>query len=61
MHEAGIINVKNVDFSSICIQRMKTSFPQLDYEVLDVINVAERFHQDTFDIIIDKGCLDSVL
>ncbi|EDO06333.2 Methyltransferase domain family protein [Babesia bovis T2Bo] len=61
LYEDGIRNVKNIDISPVCIGEMKKMFPHLDYDVMDVLEIGSHYSGDTFDVIIDKGCLDTLL
>ncbi|GFE54694.1 TPA methylase, putative [Babesia ovis] len=61
LYDEGVRNVKNIDISPVCIDGMKAMFPHLDYEVMDVFDIGSHFKGPTFDFVIDKGCLDTLL
>ncbi|GIX64400.1 methylase, putative [Babesia caballi] len=61
LHEEGVRNVTNIDVSPVCIKTMTELFPHHDYETLDALNISTRFAAASFDCVIDKGCLDSML
>ncbi|AFZ81060.1 hypothetical protein BEWA_004680 [Theileria equi strain WA] len=59
--KAGVSSVVNIDFSDVCIKEMKLRNPDLSYEVDDAVENHKKYNDATFDLIIDKGCIDSIL
>jgi SAM-dependent methyltransferase len=63
MVDDGYEDVVNIDISSVVIQSMQNKYsnrPQLKYLVMDVRDMS-AFETGSFDAIIDKGTLDSLL
>lgn len=61
MIEDGFKNVMNVDISSVCVEKMNKkhmNYPGLEYHEMDAKNL--NFETKYFDIIIDKGLIDSL-
>ncbi|KAJ6357190.1 hypothetical protein OIU78_005127 [Salix suchowensis] len=59
----GYEDVVNIDISSVVIEAMKkkhSNHPQLKYIGMDVRDMSE-FQSGSFDAVIDKGTLDSIL
>ncbi|KAF9674334.1 hypothetical protein SADUNF_Sadunf10G0116500 [Salix dunnii] len=59
----GYEDVVNIDISSVVIEAMKkkhSNHPQLKYIEMDVRDMSE-FQSGSFDAVIDKGTLDSIL
>ena len=62
LYNDGSKNITNVDFSDVCIAQMQERYS--DYEGMRYVSMdicAMGFENASFDIIIDKGTLDSVL
>mmetsp|Transcript_10806 Transcript_10806/g.14024 ORF Transcript_10806/g.14024 Transcript_10806/m.14024 type:complete len:265 (-) Transcript_10806:579-1373(-) len=59
----GFDFITNIDFSTIVISQMKEKYaedlPDMPWFYMDSTKL--RFDDHTFDVVIDKGCLDSVL
>ncbi|KAJ8748772.1 hypothetical protein K2173_011327 [Erythroxylum novogranatense] len=63
MVKDGYEDVVNVDISSVAIDMMKRKYehaPQLSYMQMDVRDMS-IFHDESFDGVIDKGTLDSLM
>lgn len=63
MVEDGYEDVVNIDISSVVIEAMQKKYsdhPQLKYITMDVRDMS-AFETDSFDAVIDKGTLDSIL
>ncbi|CAL0329418.1 unnamed protein product [Lupinus luteus] len=63
MVKDGYQDIMNVDISSVAIQMMATKYhhiPQLKYMQMDVRDMS-FFSDDSFDAVIDKGTLDSLM
>ncbi|EFJ26341.1 hypothetical protein SELMODRAFT_97591 [Selaginella moellendorffii] len=59
----GFKEIVNIDFSSVVIKKMQQRhrhIPQLTYVTMDVRNMAV-FGDNSFDAVIDKGLMDSML
>ena len=65
MYEDGYTTISNVDISDIVIDQMqeyyKEKIPSLKFLKADIRNMKEHFEDATFDVVIDKGTLDSIL
>eukprot|EP00914_Ancora_sagittata_P004958 GHVO01010322.1.p1 GENE.GHVO01010322.1~~GHVO01010322.1.p1 ORF type:complete len:222 (+),score=31.93 GHVO01010322.1:29-667(+) len=63
MFDEGYTNQINIDASMVVIEACKERYDSkkgLNYEVLDVTHM-QRFQSGTFDAVIDKALLDSIL
>ncbi|XP_052164902.1 uncharacterized protein LOC127781880 [Oryza glaberrima] len=63
MVDDGYQDIINIDISSVVIDQMKKKYrdkPHLKYMKMDVRNMAE-FESGSFDAVIDKGTLDSIM
>lgn len=75
MYKEGYRNITNIDFSEIVVDDMQTKYKKEGYEptmtctpcsigvdqLADVRNMRGKFEDESFDCIIDKGLLDSIL
>lgn len=59
----GYKNIINIDFSSVCIEQMKNKYkeicPEMQFIEMDACEMT--FENSSFDFIIDKGLIDSIL
>ncbi|XP_020108093.1 methyltransferase-like protein 13 isoform X1 [Ananas comosus] len=63
MVKDGYVDIMNIDISSIVIEMMRTKYahvPQLKYMQMDVRDMS-FFRDESFDCVIDKGTLDSLM
>ncbi|KAF0898076.1 hypothetical protein E2562_001743 [Oryza meyeriana var. granulata] len=63
MVDDGYQDIVNIDISSVVIEQMKKKYrdkPHLKYMKMDVRKMAE-FESGSFDAVIDKGTLDSIM
>ena len=64
LSEEGYEDITNIDFSakviSIMEEKCKAKFPKMSFKVMDALNMKE-FQTGSFNTIIDKGTLDSIL
>ena len=64
LSEEGYEDITNIDFStkaiSIMEEKCKAKFPKMSFKVMDALNMKE-IRTGSFNIVIDKGTLDSVL
>jgi ubiquinone/menaquinone biosynthesis C-methylase UbiE len=64
MFEEGITNITNVDFSPSVVKLMTNRYLEMgcniQYKEMNVVEMGD-FKNNQFDVIIDKGTLDSVL
>ena len=64
MFEDGITNITNVDFSPSVVKLMINRYLEMgcniQYKEMNVVDMGD-FKNNQFDVIIDKGTLDSVL
>mmetsp|Transcript_35927 Transcript_35927/g.76280 ORF Transcript_35927/g.76280 Transcript_35927/m.76280 type:complete len:214 (+) Transcript_35927:23-664(+) len=58
----GWENITAIDTSSVVVEQMRTrcvKFPELEFQVMDAC--ALQYPDSSFHVIMDKGCLDTVL
>ncbi|KAL0285172.1 UNVERIFIED_CONTAM: eEF1A lysine and N-terminal methyltransferase [Sesamum angustifolium] len=63
MVKDGFEDIMNIDISSVAIEMMRKKYedvPQLKYMQMDVRDMS-FFPDDSFDSVIDKGTLDSLM
>jgi len=64
LSEEGFEDITNLDFSpkaiNIMEERYKNKYPKMSFQVMDVLDMKE-IQTGSFNTIIDKGTLDSVL
>ena len=64
LSEEGYEDITNIDFSTKVItimeEKCKAKFPKMSFKVMDVLDMKE-FQTGSFNTVIDKGTLDSVL
>ena len=64
LSEEGYEDITNIDFStkviSIMEEKCKEKYPKMNFKVMDALNMKE-FSTGSFNSVIDKGTLDSVL
>jgi ubiquinone/menaquinone biosynthesis C-methylase UbiE len=74
MYKEGYTNITNTDFSTIVVEDMQLKYKNLGFDetfecncptysdiCCDVRDMKNDFEDETFDIVVDKGTLDSVL
>ena len=65
LHEDGYTQVVSVDISKIVIAQMKEAYkeklPGLVFEQADIRDMHELVADGQFDVVLDKGTLDSIL
>ena len=63
MYNDGFHNIINIDISPVVINQMKKrsniNFPNMKWYVMNVLNM--EFDPNTFDAVIDKSTLDTIL
>ncbi len=62
MFKEGFRNITNIDYSSVVIEKMREthkSLESMDWIVMDITDM--KFAAESFDVIIEKGTLDSLL
>ena len=64
LSEEGYEDITNIDFSTKVItimeEKCKAKYPKMSFKVMDVLDMKE-IQTGTFNTVIDKGTLDSVL
>nr|XP_029116311.1 EEF1A lysine methyltransferase 4 [Elaeis guineensis] len=63
MVKDGYVDIMNIDISSVVIEMMRKKYahvPQLTYMQMDVRDMS-FFQDESFDCVIDKGTLDSLM
>lgn len=63
MYDDGFQNIMNIDISSTVVNAMKEKYtdrPTMRYEVQDIRSM-DGLNDGAFDVVIDKGTMDSVL
>eukprot|EP00744_Colponema_vietnamica_P006587 GILI01009551.1.p1 GENE.GILI01009551.1~~GILI01009551.1.p1 ORF type:complete len:225 (+),score=68.14 GILI01009551.1:68-742(+) len=62
LYDNGYHTITNIDISEVVIQQMKTRYKELDrMEWLKMDAMRMEFPDSSFDVIIDKGTVDSLL
>ena len=62
LYENGYHSITNIDISEVVIHQMKTRYKELDrMEWLKMDAMKMEFPDSTFDVVIDKGTVDSLL
>ena len=62
MYQEGYQNITNIDYSSVCIKKMKEKHKNcVEMEWLEMDMFDLQFHDNTFDVVIEKGTLDAAL
>ena len=62
MHRDGFTDITNIDYSSVVINNMKKKYnnlPSMKWAVMDIRDL--KYCEHTFDVVIEKGTLDSLL
>ena len=62
LYNDGYKQITNIDFSEVCINQMQERYSDYDgmkYYCMNICNLS--FDNAAFDVVIDKGTLDSVL
>lgn len=59
MYKNGFTNQINIDYSDLVIEQMKKMYSNLEYIQMDVTKM--DFDDNSFDIVLDKACLDAIL
>lgn len=63
MYEDGFQNILNIDYSDVVIKKMREKYALLigmEWQVMDICNMS-MLEQESFDVILEKGTLDSML
>lgn len=63
MHDEGYTTITNIDVSNVCVKAMKEKYKEKDenFKYLLMDAKAMDFPEGSFDAVIDKATLDSVL
>ena len=62
LYKEGYKNIINIDFSKVCINQMQinySNYESMKFLVMDACDM--NFDSGNFDVVIDKGTLDSIL
>ena len=62
IYTEGFKNIMNIDYSEICVKQMNDrygDFPEMKFICMDCRDIV--FESGIFDLVIDKGTLDSIL
>ena len=62
MYEDGYHNITNIDYSAIVIDKMYNRckhYPLMIWLVMDIFEL--KFDPSSFDVVIEKGTLDSLM
>ena len=62
LYDAGFHNIVNVDISEVVVNQMRARYKEMDrmeWLRMDVLKL--EFPDSTFDVVIDKGTIDSLL
>jgi 2-polyprenyl-3-methyl-5-hydroxy-6-metoxy-1,4-benzoquinol methylase len=60
MHKCGFTNMTSIDFSAVVIDKMKTRHPEMDWRVMDMLDMAE-LSGGSYDAIVDKAAMDALV
>ena len=59
LYRDGYKDITNIDISEVCVEKMSVKFPQLKFLTMDMTKM--EFAENTFDVVIEKASLDSLL
>ena len=59
MFNDGFIDITNIDISHVCVEKMSRRFPNMRFLQMDMTSLT--FEDHSFDIVIEKATLDSLL
>ena len=62
LYNDGITRITNIDYSEICINQMRekySNFAEMKFLTMDCLDL--DFDSSCFDVVLDKGTLDSIL
>lgn len=54
------VDITSIDFSDVCIEIAKQRAPSLQWKTMDACTIGKEFAPGTFDVVLDKGLLDSM-
>lgn len=60
MHDAGWTNITSIDFSEVAIEVARQRAPHMEWKSMDATELSKSFTPGSFDLVIDKGLLDSM-
>ena len=60
MHAAGWTNITSIDFSDVAIEIARQRAPHMEWTTMDATQLSKNYAPGTFDLVIDKGLLDSM-
>jgi 2-polyprenyl-3-methyl-5-hydroxy-6-metoxy-1,4-benzoquinol methylase len=60
MYEAGWTNITSIDFSDVAIESAQQRAPHMEWRTMDATELSKHFAPGSFDLVIDKGLLDSM-
>jgi SAM-dependent methyltransferase len=60
MYEAGWTNITSIDFSDVAIEIAKQRAPHMEWRTMDATELSKGFAPGSFDLVIDKGLIDSM-
>ena len=62
MYHDGYRDITNIDYSTVVIKKMREKYKSINSLRWDVIDITDmKFETETFDAVIEKGTLDSLL
>ena len=59
LYRDGYKDITNIDISEVCVEKMSAKYPQLKFRTMDMTRM--EFAENTFDVVIEKASLDSLL
>ena len=59
LYRDGYKDITNIDISEVCVEKMSVKYPQLKFLTMDMTKM--EFAENTFDVVIEKASLDSLL
>lgn len=59
LYRDGYKDITNIDISEVCVEKMSVKYPELKFRTMDMTKM--EFAENTFDVVIEKASLDSLL
>jgi len=59
LYRDGYKDITNIDISDVCVKKMSEKYPELQFKTMDMTKM--DFPEKTFDVVIEKASLDSLL
>lgn len=59
LYRDGYKDITNIDISEVCVEKMSRKYPELKFRTMDMTKM--EFAENTFDVVLEKASLDSLL